>query len=178
MAKPQNWIGLLRGIGGATHAKMPMAALRAACEGAGLGDVRSLLATGNLTFTSPLTEAELTAIMARLVRGFDLDMPSFLREAPALKQVLALNPMPKAATTRPDHLLVLFLAQAPAPDRIAALTAHGGPEPVLVHGREVYIDYRDSVGRSRLTPARLERLLGQPGTARNWNTLNRLAALD
>ena len=45
-----------------------------------------------------------------------------------------------------------------------------------VHGREVFIDYLDSVGRSKLTPARLERLLGQPGTARNWNTLAKLAS--
>lgn len=90
--------------------------------------------------------------------------------------MLALNPMPEAAQIRPSLMLVLFLDHAPTADRVAALTAHGGPEPVQVHGREVFIDYLDNVGRSKLTPARLERLLGQPGTARNWNTLTKLAS--
>lgn len=92
-----------------------------------------------------------------------------------MRQVLALNPMPHAATARPNHLLVLFLDRAPDPDTARALLAHGGPEPVEVHGREVFIDYLDGVARSKLTPARLERLLGQPGTARNWNTVGKLA---
>ena len=99
-----------------------------------------------------------------------------LRTVPALRSVLALNPMPHAASARPSHMLVLFLDHPPAPDRIAALAGHGGPEPVQVHGREVFIDFHDSVGRSKLTPARLERLLGAAGTARNWNSLQKLAA--
>ncbi|MBA4490012.1 DUF1697 domain-containing protein [Paracoccus sp. S1E-3] len=176
MTNTQHWIGLLRGIGPTTHAKMPLAALCRACEATGLGQVRSLLATGNLVFQSPLPEGELTKILCRVVAGFDLDNPTFLRGAPELRKVLALNPMPAAAQVRPHHMLVLFLDHPPPADRIAAVTAHGGPEPVQVHGREVYIDFLDSVGRSKLTPARLERLLGQPGTARNWNTLVKLAA--
>ena len=176
MTTAQHWIGLLRGIGGATHAKMPMASLRSACEDAGLGQVRTVLATGNLIFQSPLPEADLAAILRRVVEGFGLtNNPTFLRRPEELQQVLALNPMPDAAQTRPNHMLVLFLDHPPAPERIAAVIAHGGPEPVQVHGREVFIDYLDSVGRSKLTPARLERLLGQPGTARNWNTLTKLA---
>ena len=176
MTKTQHWIGLLRGIGGATHAKMPMAALRSACEDAGLHEVRMVLATGNLVFQSPLPESGLAAILRSVVTGFGLDNPTFLRSPAELRQVLALNPIPDAAAARPSHMLVLFLDHPPAPDRIAAVMAHGGPEPVQVHGREVFIDYLDSVGRSKLTPARLERLLGQPGTARNWNTLAKLAS--
>lgn len=176
MTKTQHWIGLLRGIGGATHAKMPMAALRRACEDAGLDEVRTVLATGNLVFQSPLPEEDLAATLRRVVAGFGLDNPTFLRRTAQLRQVLALNPMPDAAQLRPSHMLVLFLDHAPTADRVAALTAHGGPEPVQVHGREVFIDYLDNVGRSKLTPARLERLLGQPGTARNWNTLTKLAS--
>lgn len=176
MTKAQDWIGLLRAIGPATHAKMSMPALRAACEDAGLTQVRTLLATGNLIFRSPLPEATLAQTIREVVAGFGLDNPTFLRTVTELRQVLALNPMPEPAQARPNHMLVLFLDDAPPPDRVAALTAHGGPEPVQVHGRKVFIDYLDSVGRSKLTPARLERLLGQPGTARNWNTLQKLAA--
>lgn len=176
MAKTdQDWVGLLRAIGPATHAKMSMADLRAACETAGLTAVRTLLASGNLIFRSARPATDLVATLQRVLQSFGLDNRVFLRSTDDLRQVLALNPMPRAAAARPNHLLVLFLDRAPGPDAARALLAHGGPEPVQVHGREVFIDYLDGVARSRLTPARLERLLGQPGTARNWNTVGKLA---
>jgi uncharacterized protein (DUF1697 family) len=40
----------------------------------------------------------------------------------------------------------------------------------------MFIDYPDGVAGAKLLPAKIERLLGQPGTARNWNTVTRLAA--
>ena len=124
MTKTQHWIGLLRGIGGATHAKMPMAALRRACEDAGLDEVRTVLATGNLVFQSPLPEEDLAATLRRVVAGFGLDNPTFLRRAAALRQVLVLNPRPRrsgqalcwccSSTTRPR-----LTASRPSP-RMAA----------------------------------------------------------
>jgi uncharacterized protein (DUF1697 family) len=41
----------------------------------------------------------------------------------------------------------------------------------------VYIWYPQGVQASRLSPARLERLLGVPGTHRNWRTVAKLAEL-
>ncbi len=49
-----------------------------------------------------------------------------------------------------------------------------GPERLRGSGREIYIDYREGVARSKLSPAFLERVLQQSGTARNWNTLAKL----
>jgi len=37
--------------------------------------------------------------------------------------------------------------------------------------------YPDGIGRSRLTSAVIENKLGTRGTARNWNTVLKLAAL-
>ena len=68
-----------------------------------------------------------------------------------------------------------FWTSHPRPvPQIAALLDHGSPEAVQVHRAEVCIDDRDGIGTSKLTPARLERLLAQPGTARNWNTIGKL----
>jgi len=38
-------------------------------------------------------------------------------------------------------------------------------------GRQAYIVYPDSVGRSRLTAALIEKKLGTRATGRNWNTV-------
>lgn len=176
MARAESWVALIRAIGGATHAKMSMSDLREAAKAAGLGHPRTVLATGNLILDSPLPEAKLAATLDRIIAGFGLNNRIFLRRPQALQAALTLNPLPDAAKARPNHLLVLFLDRTPTPSEIAALNDHGGPEAVHIHGSEVYIDYGSSVGTSKLTPARLERLLGQPGTARNWNTLGKLIA--
>lgn len=173
---PDTWIALLRAIGGATHAKMSMADLRAACEERGLTQVRTLLATGNLVFSSPLPEADLAVLLRQIVDSFGLDCDVFLRRPADLAAILSLNPLSDASAERPSRMLVHFMASAPDPEHAKAAENQGGPETMHIHGCEAYIDYQDGVGTSKLTPARLERLLGQRCTGRNWNTVQKLLA--
>ena len=49
-----------------------------------------------------------------------------------------------------------------------------GPEELHLDGRELYIYYGGDMGKSKLTPALLERALKVSGTARNWNTVTKL----
>lgn len=172
------WVALIRAIGAGTHAKMPMAALRSAAGAAGLIAPRTLLATGNLIFRSGAQEAELAATLDRIVaaQGLGPAQSVFLRRARDLPGIAAANPFPEAARFRPGHLLVHVLAAPPTPAAAAALAGWPGPEVGQVVGREVFLDFAEGVGTSKLTPARLERLLGQAGTARNWNTLGKLIA--
>ncbi len=73
-------------------------------------------------------------------------------------------------------MLVLFLERDADARAAGALEQYQGPEKIKVLGREVYIDYVDGISRSKLTGAVLEKQLGQPGTARNWNTIHKLYA--
>ena len=52
-----------------------------------------------------------------------------------------------------------------------------GRETIEAVGRELYIAYPDGIGASKLTGAVIERRLKTRGTARNWNTVTKLAAL-
>ena len=52
-----------------------------------------------------------------------------------------------------------------------------GPERLHGVGRELYIVYPAGIGTSRLTGKVIESKLGTRGTARNWNTVSKLAAL-
>ena len=170
----QHWIALVRAIGPLTHKKMPMSQLRAGCVEAGLKEVRTVLATGNVIFASELSESEIFRRLSKVVATFDLQNDVFLRRAQELKEVLAENPFPEASTERPNHMLVLFMSKQPTKSEIMAAHSFGGPERVRVIGKEAYIDYINGVARSKLTPGRLERLLGRSGTARNWNTIGKL----
>ncbi len=170
----KTWIALVRAIGPLTHKKMSMAQLRKGCEGAGFKDVRTVLATGNVIFTSTLTEAEMGRSLAAIIDAHDLQNEVFLRKMRDLKSVLTKNPYPEASAERPNHMLVLFMSAMPTPSQIADTESFDGPERVKVIGREAYIDYKKGVAGSKLVPGRLEKLLGRSGTARNWNTIRKL----
>lgn len=171
------WLALLRGVMPATHAKMSMADLRAACAASGLQDPRTYIASGNLLFHSDRDEAALASLLQDILAGFGLENPVFLRGPAELDATIVSCPFPNAATTRAAKLHVSFMNAAPAPDRLTGLVPMGAPERVALAGRALFIDYAEGAGRSKLTAARIERHLGQPGTARNWNTVMKLRAL-
>jgi uncharacterized protein (DUF1697 family) len=52
-----------------------------------------------------------------------------------------------------------------------------GRERVEGSGRYAYVVYPDGIGQSKFTTAWIEKRLGTRGTARNWNTVTKLAAL-
>jgi uncharacterized protein (DUF1697 family) len=61
---------------------------------------------------------------------------------------------------------------------VAALQAGiVGPEKLRAVGRQLYISYPAGAGTSKLTGAVIERTLGIRGTARNWNTVLKLAVM-
>ena len=88
------------------------------------------------------------------------------------------NPFARQAAEDPGHLLrATFLRTSPTRKSVDALAAAiVGRESVRVAGRLAYIVYPDGVGRSRLTPAILDKHLGR-GTARNWNTVLKVEGL-
>ncbi len=170
----QTWIGLIRGIGPSTHPVMPLRALRDRLEAAGLKSTQSLLATGNFIFETNLPEQELQKLLNDTIRSFGLENNVILRRPEELAETAHRNPFADAASDRPAKLLVLFLPGKVVSTAEAAIAERAGPERFRVSGREVYIDYREGVARSKLSPAFLQRVLHQPGTARNWNTLVKL----
>lgn len=172
----KTWIALIRAIGPATHKKMSMQHLRDGCSGAGLEDVRTLLATGNVLFSSGEKPTEIGKRLAGVIAAHGLGNEVFLRRPNELEAAVAANPFPEAAGTRPNHLLVLFLERKPAAAALADLGGYAGPERFAAGSKHLYIDYAEGVARSKLTPALLERRLKQKGTARNWNTVQKLIA--
>lgn len=170
------WAVLLRGlnIGGK---RLPMPELKAFLEGLGYRDVRTLLASGNAVITADETDgAALGARLEAVARErLSLRTDWLVRSHAELAAVLATNPFDDAAEARPSWLLVHFHRAAVAADRVAAL-AHEGPERLHAHGRELYVDYAEGVGASTLDRA-MARARWPLNTARNWNTVSKLAAL-
>lgn len=170
------WIALLRAVNLGARNRVPMAALRDLLEAAGYGSVRTYIASGNVLFTAPTDDrARLARELARLVEdAFGVVTTTVLRTPGELGAVLSSHPF--GEDTSRTH--VSFLTADPDADGLARLAeADHGPDRVHVAGADVFLHYPQGVQGSTLTAAKLERLLGVPGTARNWRTVTALADL-
>jgi uncharacterized protein (DUF1697 family) len=170
------FIALLRAINVGGTGKLPMKELKAACEAAGLRQVSTYIASGNIVFDSDEPAAAVTILIADLLRDrFGLARNhTLLRTPDDLAKVIAGNPFAEAASKRPHRLMINFLDRLPQAGAAAALAAFDGPERLHLDGAHLYVDYAEGVGRSKLTPAFLDKALKVPATARNWNTTNKL----
>ncbi len=175
------YIALLRAINVGGHKPVAMSDLTRMLAGLGLSDARSLLQSGNLVFRRDSRgEADLVELLlekeARNRLGLETDF--FVRSAREWSAVVANNPFRDEAERDPSHLLVMFTKAATNSRDVDALRASiAGPEVIRAHNRHLYIVYPSGIGRSRLTNNLLERKLGTRGTARNWNTVLKLAAM-
>ena len=173
-------LALLRGINLGSHKQVAMADLRDLLTGLGFTDARSLLQSGNLVFRGGnCTGARLERLLeAEAKKRLALETDFFVRTAQEWKAIASRNPFRAEAERDPGRLLVLLLKDAPETADVRALEAAiTGREVVRADGAHAYIVYPDGIGRSRLTHTLIERKLGTRGTARNWNTVLKLAAL-
>jgi uncharacterized protein (DUF1697 family) len=170
------FIALLRAVNVGGTGKLPMKELKAACEEAGLTEVSTYVVSGNIVFASDKSAAAVkTSITDLLRKRFGLAKNHTLIRTPKdLAKAIARNPFADAAAKRPNRLVISFLDGLPQAGAAAALAAFDGPERVHLDGEHLYIDYAEGIGRSKLTPAFLDRALQVPATGRNWNTANKL----
>jgi uncharacterized protein (DUF1697 family) len=154
-----------------------MTDLRSFLTQLGFDDVRSLLQSGNLVFSSKVrTGAELERFLeTEAVKRFGMEIDFFVRTPEEWKSIIRQNPFRKEAELDPARLVLLLFKSAPEVADVATLQSEiKGAEIVKPKGRQVYAYYPDGQGRSRLTNAVIERKIGRC-TGRNWNTVLKLS---
>jgi uncharacterized protein (DUF1697 family) len=175
-------IALLRAINLVGRNTVAMADLRAMAEALGLTGVRTLLQSGNLVMADPKirSPAELESLLERETkRRLGVVTDVIVRTPAEWSSLIKRNPFPREARDDPGHLLLMpmkgdAIGRAEIADLRAAIVGH---ERIEAIGRDLFIVYPDGVGRSKLTTALIERKLGaRRGTARNWNTVLKIAA--
>lgn len=175
-AAATTFIVLLRGVNVSGANRVPMAELKAALAKAGYGDVRTYINSGNAVMTGTGTAGAVeTEVEGILARRFKVDVPVMVRTAKHWATFAAGNPFPDA----PGNLLYLGLAKAkPKADVVAALAKYAAKDDRIERvGEGLWIWFAEGAGKSRITSTVLDRTAGSPVTLRNWNTVQRLAAL-
>ena len=174
------YISLLRGINVGGHKIIKMEALRALYHSMGLAEAQTLLQSGNVVFSSEITDRTGLAgqIEQAIEKSFGFHADVILRTAGDWAGVIARNPFRKEAEIAPAKTAVMFLSGRPGSAAQEGLeNAHSGPEKIHFAGQELYLYYPDGMGRSKLTNVFIKRHLGLTGTARNWNTTVKLNAI-
>lgn len=161
--------------------KVEMAPLRKAAADAGFRDVRTYIASGNLVLeaagkTSAGTIEEL--LEDAIAKRFGLDVPVVARSAEHWAAYLRPpKALAAAAKDMPARLQLALSKDKPRPAAVKELQARASSEQVVLQGDALWIHYPDGVGRSKLTPAAIDKAMGSPTTSRNLNTVRKLGAL-
>jgi uncharacterized protein (DUF1697 family) len=164
-----HYIALLRAVNVGGTGKLPMSELKAMCEVAGFADVRTYIASGNVLFSSKLGEPAVRKKLEQLLHDYaGRPVGVLIRSAAEMARVLADNPFPEAPGNR---VVAIFLDDPPAANALDDVK-HRTQERLACGKREIYVHYGDGMADSRLTiPA------AKAGTARNINTVTKLAQL-
>ena len=165
------YVALLRGVNLVGRSTLKMADLKALAKELKLERARTFIASGNLLFVSNKAEEPLRrALEKRLQQHMAKEVRVMLRTAEEIEAVVRANPFTKAPART---VQAFFLNEAPPRDVLETVRNKAEDERVAGGTREVYVAYGErGIGRSRLRiPA------AEAGTARNMNTVAKLAEL-
>lgn len=168
-------VALLRGVNVGAGNRIAMADLRAMADGLGWRDIRSVIASGNLLFRAEGTDASLAASLeSALAKTTGAAIPVLV--LPGSRVAAAARDCPFAqAPGKAVH--GFFLWSKPEVDR-SALHALSAPDEALVIGDGLaWLHAPSGIARSALAQRMARVLTGTEMTARNLNTIRKLADL-
>jgi uncharacterized protein (DUF1697 family) len=168
---------LLRGINVGGNKRVDMAGLRTLMEELGYADVKTLLNSGNVVFAADGSKPDASTIAKAIKARYGFDVAVVLRSAADLKKVVAANPFEQVATDG-SRYFVSFLDQALPAGALSGIDP-AAYEPELLHAakRELYTWLPAGIIDSLLMKQLTDKKLGVTATARNWNTVTKLAVL-
>jgi uncharacterized protein (DUF1697 family) len=164
------YVALLRGVNLLGVSTLKMADLKAIAGKLGLKNPRTYIASGNLLFVSKKAEEPLRRALEQEMKAhMRRELRVMLRTAAELAAVVDANPF----TDSPGNRVQAFFLNEPPPNDLEKTARNQDDERIATGRREVFVAYGEQgIGKSRLRlPA------AEAGTARNMNTVAKLAEL-
>jgi uncharacterized protein (DUF1697 family) len=173
------FVALLPGVNVGGNNAIPMSALSSLCNEIGYGNVQSYIQSGNLVFSAAGSQLALEAeLEAGIERRFGLSIPVVVRAAADWRSYLQNNPFPEASRAEPNRVMLALSKRPPklnAAHDLCERATNG--ERVIQAGDASWIHFPGGVGRSKLTPSLLDRVVGSSVTMRNWRTVVKLGEM-
>jgi uncharacterized protein (DUF1697 family) len=170
------YIALFRGINVGGKNILPMEDLVGILEGMGCEKVKTYIQSGNAVFRTETNQTKKIAeeISSAVLEGYGFKPKILILDSSELEEAIENNPF---RTEVGKALHFFFLESTPAePDLDGLASAKSDSEEFCLNRNMFYLYTPDGFGRSKLA-AKVEQALGVPVTARNWNTISKLAAM-
>ena len=175
------YIALLRGINVGGNKKVPMADLKKAFEALNFTNVKTLLNSGNVFFSSNETNVSkvTSSISNQLESKFGWTIPVIVRPQEEIKQLVDKNPFKDITITPETRLYVTFALDLSKSNLLIPYESEEKDFRILL------VSNHEICSTLILSPQRgtvdlmsfIEKHFGKDVTTRNWNTIIKLAAL-
>ena len=172
------WIGFLRAVNLGKHRQVPMPALRALLEAQGYEQVETHIQSGNVKVRSGTrSAAKMEADLRRVISAeFGFDVPVVVRSPAQLRATAEAAEALESPIAADAKRYVTFMSGDLDPAGVETLHHWDvATEGARVVGHDIVLFLADGVQGARLTNARLEKLTGAVGTARNLTVVRALA---
>lgn len=156
-----------------------MDALRGHFEEAGLSEVETFIASGNVIFSS---SAKATApveqrIEMHLKKSLGFDVPTLIRSTAEVAEAAARTPYTETEIAAAGTFVAAFLrGPLDAAGRKGLAGLESDVDRFVLHGREVYWLANTKQSETKITIVKFERAVGCAATMRAMTSLRRLAA--
>jgi uncharacterized protein (DUF1697 family) len=167
---------LFRGVGGKTQ--LPVQLLREQLTKVGFENVATYINSGNAIVRSQLSRKQVIATIAELCRTqFDFDKAIFAPTLNEWNDLVARNPFAKAAASAPTTVHAALLASTPKVEDVERIRACAGKgEDLKMIENVAYLHTPNGFGTCKMAE-KFDKWIGVTNTARNWNTVLKLAEL-
>ena len=157
-----------------------MSELRTVATKLGWANVVTYIQSGNLVFDAAAGSGEVEQRLEEAIkRRFKVEVPVMVRSAREWDGYIKSLPFPKEAKSTPQFVQLGICKTSPNRTAAAALQERGrNSERVKQAGDALFIHFPEGVGKSKITPTLLDRLVGSPVTMRNWLTVLKLSELS
>lgn len=174
------YVALLRGINVGGRKLIKMDQLRDVFESAGFKNVRTLIASGNVSFDArEMDVIKLTRkIEKTLLKAFGYEVQVVVRTIDDMRALVKRNPFKKIKGSEDAMLMVTFLLSTPTlRPKLPFTSPKGNLEVVAIHDAAVFVvARRKSNGWFDFPHEVVEKTFGARTTTRNWSTVQKLAA--
>jgi uncharacterized protein (DUF1697 family) len=174
------YVILLRAVNVGGTGKLPMADFRKLLTGTQCTNVATYIQSGNAVVDAKGTAAALTkAVAAALAKRMGYAVPVLVRTRAELERVIAENPFAEEAAADGARVHAVFLSAVQPAAKAKELEEIVRKYPARrdrfhLAGDTLYLHLPDGAAETKFTAQSVDRILGCSGTARNWNTVQKL----
>ena len=174
----QTYISFLRGLNMAGHNSVRMTDLVTLYRDEGYKDAETYIQSGNVVFRD-LADLTAPAISTKIEKAihekFNYEIAILIRTIDEMKKLISANPFLKIEKFDPSKMAVLLLSEKATTAQIQkVINISYPPDEFRIIGSEIFIYCPNGFGRTKLYSNFFEKKMNVTGTARNWNTINKL----